>query len=74
MKEFCLKGIMKSGDKFFFVRELVMIIIVNLNIVSKVYKEFEWEGIIEMFWGRGIYILENVKMILVEGKMMMIKE
>ncbi|MGN7373880.1 GntR family transcriptional regulator YtrA [Bacillus halotolerans] len=74
MKELCLKGIMKPGDKLPSVRELATIIIANPNTVSKAYKELEREGIIETLRGRGTYISENAKTTLVEGKMTMIKE
>ncbi|BDG81184.1 HTH-type transcriptional repressor YtrA [Bacillus subtilis] len=74
MKELCLKGIMKPGDKLPSVRELATIIIANPNTVSKAYKELEREGIIETLRGRGTYISVNAKTTLVEGKMTMIKE
>ncbi|MBY8913068.1 GntR family transcriptional regulator YtrA [Bacillus sp. YC2] len=74
MKELCLKGIMKPGDKLPSVRELATIIIANPNTVSKAYKELEREGMIETLRGRGTYISENAKTTLVEGKMTMIKE
>ncbi|KAF1681625.1 MULTISPECIES: GntR family transcriptional regulator YtrA [Bacillus] len=74
MKELCLKGIMRPGDKLPSVRELATIIIANPNTVSKAYKELEREGIIETLRGRGTYISERAKTTLVEGKMTMIKE
>ncbi|MDR4435106.1 GntR family transcriptional regulator YtrA [Bacillus tequilensis] len=74
MKELCLKGIMKPGDKLPSVRELATIIIANPNTVSKAYKELEREGIIETLRGRGTYISGNAQTTLVEGKMTMIKE
>ena len=74
LKELCLKGIMKPGDKLPSVRELATIIIANPNTVSKAYKELERDGVIETLRGRGTYISENAKKTLVEGKMTMIKE
>lgn len=74
MKELCLKGIIKPGDKLPSVRELATIIIANPNTVSKAYKELEREGIIETLRGRGTYISENAKVTLDEGKIAMIKE
>ncbi|AEB25140.1 GntR family transcriptional regulator [Bacillus amyloliquefaciens] len=74
LKELCLKGIMKPGDKLPSVRELETIIIANPNTVSKAYKELERDGVIETLRGRGTYISENAKKTLVEGKMTMIKE
>ncbi|CAI8751518.1 GntR family transcriptional regulator [Bacillus sp. IT-13CA1] len=74
MKELCLKGIIKPGDKLPSVRELATIIIANPNTVSKAYKELEREGIIETLRGRGTYISENAKVTLDEGKITMIKE
>ncbi len=47
LKELCLKGIMKPGDKLPSVRELATIIIANPNTVSKAYKELERDGVIE---------------------------
>ncbi|MTH54487.1 GntR family transcriptional regulator [Bacillus mangrovi] len=74
MKELCLKGAMKPGDKLPSVRELATIIIANPNTVSKAYKELEREGIIETLRGRGTFVSENAKFKLDEGKMAMLKE
>ncbi|MGD7007446.1 GntR family transcriptional regulator [Metabacillus sp. 84] len=74
MKELCLKGALKPGDKLPSVRELATIIIANPNTVSKAYKELEREGIIETLRGRGTFVSENVKIKLDEGKMEMLKE
>lgn len=53
MKELCLKGIMKPGDKLPSVRELATIIIANPNTVSKAYKELEREGLLKRFEAEG---------------------
>ncbi|MBS2970121.1 GntR family transcriptional regulator [Metabacillus sp. KIGAM252] len=74
MKELCLKGALKPGDKLPSVRELATIIIANPNTVGKAYKELEREGIIETLRGRGTFVSENVKIKLDEGKMEMLKE
>ncbi|MGD6816963.1 GntR family transcriptional regulator [Metabacillus sp. 113a] len=74
MKELCLKGALKPGDKLPSVRELATIIIANPNTVSKAYKELEREGIIETLRGRGTFVSENVKIKLDEGKTEMLKE
>ncbi|AZB44045.1 GntR family transcriptional regulator [Bacillus sp. FJAT-42376] len=74
MKELCLKGALKPGDKLPSVRELATIIIANPNTVSKAYKELEREGIIETLRGRGTFVSENVKIKLDKGKMEMLKE
>ncbi|WP_191560542.1 GntR family transcriptional regulator [Metabacillus idriensis] len=74
MKELCLKGVIKPGEKLPSVRELSTMIIANPNTVSKAYKELEREGIIETLRGRGTYVSENARKTLDEGKMEMIKE
>jgi GntR family transcriptional regulator len=74
IKELCLRGIMKPGDKLPSVREMASLIIANPNTVSKAYKELEREGIIETLRGRGTFISETAKMSLDEGKVRMIKE
>jgi GntR family transcriptional regulator len=74
MKELCLKGVLKPGEKLPSVRELSTMIIANPNTVSKAYKELERQGIIETLRGRGTYVSENAQKTLDEGKMEMIKE
>ncbi|MGP1909012.1 GntR family transcriptional regulator [Metabacillus sp. JX24] len=74
MKELCLKGILKPGEKLPSVRELSTMIIANPNTVSKAYKELEREGIIETLRGRGTFVSENAGVTLDERKMEMIKE
>ncbi|ALC82078.1 MULTISPECIES: GntR family transcriptional regulator [Bacillus] len=74
IKELCLRGIMKPGDKLPSVREMASMIIANPNTVSKAYKELEREGVIETLRGRGTFISETAKMSLDEGKVTMIKE
>lgn len=74
IKELCLRGIMKPGDKLPSVREMASLIIANPNTVSKAYKELEREGVIETLRGRGTFISESVKMSLDEGKVTLIKE
>lgn len=74
MKELCLKGVIKPGEKLPSVRELSTMIIANPNTVSKAYKELEREGIIETLRGRGTYVSENAQKTLDEGKMEMIKD
>ncbi|UAL51399.1 MULTISPECIES: GntR family transcriptional regulator [Metabacillus] len=74
MKELCLKGIVKPGEKLPSVRELSTMIIANPNTVSKAYKELEREGIIETLRGRGTFVSENAQITLDQGKMEMIKE
>lgn len=74
MKELCLKGVVKPGEKLPSVRELSTMIIANPNTVSKAYKELEREGIIETLRGRGTFVSENAQITLDQGKMEMIKE
>ncbi|MGG4488627.1 GntR family transcriptional regulator [Metabacillus idriensis] len=74
MKELCLKGVLKPGEKLPSVRELSTMIIANPNTVSKAYKELEREGIIETLRGRGTFVSENAQITLDQGKMEMIKE
>ncbi|MGM0920761.1 MAG: GntR family transcriptional regulator [Bacillota bacterium] len=74
MKELCLKGVLKHGEKLPSVRELSTMIIANPNTVSKAYKELEREGIIETLRGRGTFVSENAQITLDQGKMKMIKE
>ncbi|MBD1380212.1 GntR family transcriptional regulator [Metabacillus arenae] len=74
LKELCLKGVLKPGDKLPSVREMATIIIANPNTVSKAYKELEREGIIETLRGRGTFVSENAQKTLDEGKINMIKE
>ncbi|MGV2516679.1 UNVERIFIED_CONTAM: GntR family transcriptional regulator, partial [Bacillus subtilis] len=59
MKELCLKGIMKLGDKLPSVRELATIIIGIPTSVSKAYKELERVGVIETLRVRGTYVTEH---------------
>ncbi|MCM3596640.1 GntR family transcriptional regulator [Metabacillus idriensis] len=74
MKELCLKGVLKPGEKLPSVRELSTMIIANPNTVSKAYKELEREGMIETLRGRGTFVSENAQITLDQGKMEMIKE
>lgn len=74
LKELCIKGVLKPGDKLPSVREMASMIIANPNTVSKAYKELEREGVIETLRGRGTFVSETVKKTLDEGKMKMIKE
>ncbi|MFY0762599.1 GntR family transcriptional regulator [Metabacillus dongyingensis] len=74
MKQLCLKGVVKPGEKLPSVRELSTMIIANPNTVSKAYKELEREGIIETLRGRGTFVSENAQITLDQGKMEMIKE
>lgn len=74
MKELCLKGVLKPGEKLPSVRELSTMIIANPNTVSKAYKELEREGIIETLRGRGTFVSKNAQIPLDQGKMEMIKE
>ncbi|MFY4774494.1 GntR family transcriptional regulator [Metabacillus sp. RGM 3146] len=74
MKELCLKGALKPGDKLPSVRELSTIIVANPNTVGKAYKELEREGIIETLRGRGTYVSETAAKKLDEGKIEMLKD
>lgn len=74
LKELCIKGVLKPGDKLPSVREMASMIIANPNTVSKAYKELEREGVIETLRGRGTFVSETVQKTLDEGKMKMIKE
>lgn len=74
LKELCVKGVLKPGDKLPSVREMASMIIANPNTVSKAYKELEREGVIETLRGRGTFVSETVQKTLDEGKMKMIKE
>lgn len=74
LKELCIKGVLKPGDKLPSVREMATMIIANPNTVSKAYKELEREGVIETLRGRGTFVSETVQHTLDEGKMKMIKE
>lgn len=74
MKELCLKGILKPGEKVPSVRELSSMIVANPNTVSKAYKELEREGVIETLRGRGTYVTETVQIKMNEEKVEMLKE
>lgn len=53
---------------------MVGIFIINLNIISKVYGEFERDGIIEILRGKGIFVVDNFKSKVDENKMQYILE
>ncbi|MCD7032668.1 GntR family transcriptional regulator [Metabacillus sp. GX 13764] len=74
MKELCLRGVLKPGDKLPSVRELSTIIVANPNTVAKAYKELEREGIIETLRGRGTFVSETATIKLDEGKISMLKD
>ncbi|MBM6617580.1 GntR family transcriptional regulator [Bacillus suaedaesalsae] len=74
MKELCLKGILKPGEKVPSVRELSSMIVANPNTVSKAYKELEREGVIETLRGRGTFVTETVQIKMNEEKVEMLKE
>lgn len=69
MKELCLKGIIKPGDKLPSVRELATIIIANPNTVSKAYKELEREGIIETLREEERIFQKTRKLRLMKGRL-----
>lgn len=74
MKELCIKGVLKPGDKLPSVREMSSMIIANPNTVSKAYKELEREGLIETLRGRGTFVSKMVQKKLDEEKIEIIKE
>lgn len=74
MKELCLRGVLKPGDKLPSVRELSTIIVANPNTVAKAYKELEREGIIETLRGRGTFVSDTAAIKLDEGKISMLKD
>jgi GntR family transcriptional regulator len=74
MKELCMKGILKSGEKVPSVRELSIMIVANPNTVSKAYKELEREGVIETLRGRGTFVTETFQNESDEEKIGMLKD
>ena len=58
IKELCLLGVLKPGEKLPSVRELSAMLIVNPNTVSKAYQELERQGIIETRQGKGTFVAQ----------------
>lgn len=56
IKELCLRGALKPGEKLPSVRELSGMIIANPNTVSKAYQELERQGVIEIRPGKGAFV------------------
>jgi len=56
IKELCLLGVLRSGEKLPSVRELSAMIVANPNTVSKAYRELERQGIIETRHGKGTFV------------------
>lgn len=58
IKELCLRGVFKPGDKLPSVRELSVMVLANPNTVSKAYQELERQGIIETRPGIGTFVAD----------------
>lgn len=53
------KGALKSGDQLPSVRSLSEQLVINPNTVIKIYRELEYEGIIEIRHGSGAFVSRN---------------
>lgn len=56
-----LNNTLREGDKLPSVRELASMLTVNPNTISKAYSQLESEGIIETIKGKGTFVREGAK-------------
>jgi len=57
IREQCLSGVLKPGDRLPSVRELARELAVNVNTVFRVYERLASEQLIELRHGDGTYVL-----------------
>lgn len=59
VKELCLRGVLRPGEKLPSVRELSGTIVANPNTVAKAYQELERLGVLETQPGKGTFVAER---------------
>lgn len=68
LQQFILTGIMKTGDQMPSVRSLSVSLKINPNTIQKAYSELDRQGLTYSVPGRGVFISESAKSILLENE------
>lgn len=68
VEQFILAGLLQEGDKLASVRTLSMELSVNPNTIQKAFAELDRRGLITSVPGKGCFIAESAKSLLLAAK------